>query len=469
MRSFGFVGVAAVALLALPLQAQLEGNTRVAKVFAKGYQSPICSLKGDFRTGSAGTYLKSASEMSDPERRLGMIEKAKEAALSGLEVNPEIQAGWYYLGLVELYLGNLTGADTAFTAAAKFAPDCAEEIKGLRQRAWTQLLMGASDFMQKSQNDSALALFREAAVISREYPQGFYNTGVLFANMQMPDSAAQYFKLAIDKSGKDPRFAKDRLSALVNYASMLQAMDKHAEAVEQFRLYLAADPSDVQVKRAMASSLRLSGHPDEAAKIEDAMLNAAIADGTASANDLMQLGVNHFQAERFAEAADAFQKVLAKQPQNRDAIFNLANVYLAQKEGAKLVEYGLLLVAREPLATINLKMLAEGYRIAGNQDKLISTVEKLVAMPTNLTVDLFSMVKGGAKVSGTATGLEATTPGGSPLPPAAKTVVVEFINDAGAVIATKEVTIPALKAGESQAFEAEGTGEGITGWRYTVK
>ncbi len=469
MRSFGLVGVAAVALFALPLQAQLEGNTRVAKAFARGYQSPLCSLKGDFRTSSAGLALKNASEQSDPERRAGFLKKGKEAALSAIENNDQLQAGWYYLGLAELTMGNLTGADTAFTMAAKLAPDCVEEIKGLRQRAWTQLLMGASDFMRKEQNDSALVLFREAAVLSRDYPQGFYNTGVLFANMQMADSAAYYFKLAVEKSGKDPRFAKDRLSAIVNYASMLQAMDKHAEAVVEFRRYLEADPNDAQVKRAMASSLRLSGHPDEAAKIEDAMLSAAIADGSASANDLMQLGVNHFQAERFPEAAEMFLQVLAKQPQNRDAIFNLANVYLAQKNGPKLVEFGLLLVAREPLATINVKMLAEGYRSSNNQDKLIATVEKLVAMETNLSVDAFAMSAEGAKLTGTATGLEATTPGGKPLPAAAKTVTVEFVNDAGAVVTTKEVVIPALKAGESQPFTVEVVGAGITGWRYSAK
>ena len=55
MRTFGFVGVAAVALLALPLTAQVEGNQRVMRVFAGGrYQSPLCPLKGDFRTSSAG-------------------------------------------------------------------------------------------------------------------------------------------------------------------------------------------------------------------------------------------------------------------------------------------------------------------------------------------------------------------------------------------------------------------------------
>lgn len=476
MRTFGFVGVAAVAFLALPLTAQVEGNARVMRTFAGGrYQSPLCPLKGDFRTSSAGMYLKTSVEGAeggarpDDEKRIGIVKKGRDQAIEAVKANPKSGAGWYYLGRAELLLGNLVGADTAFTKASEYAPDCAEEVKGYRQRAWQPLLMGANEAMKASKMDSALVLFREAAIISRDYPQGFYNMGILFANTNHPDSAAHYFSLAVEKSGNDPRLAKDKLAAIVNLASMYQAMDKHAEAVEQFRKYLAAEPNDAQVKKAMASSLRLSGQTEEAAKIESAMLTTALADGSATANDLMQMGVNLFQDKKYPEAADAFGKALEKEPYFRDALFNLANVYLAEKNGPKLIETAQKLLAIEPQNTINLKLLGEGYRAANDQAKLIETVEKLVAIPTSVAVDNFQARKDGAKMAATATGLEATTPGGKPLPAAAKTLTFEFIDGAGAVVATKEVAIPALKAGATHAIEFEVTGANIRGWRYTAK
>jgi hypothetical protein len=63
MRTFGLVGVLAVAAVAMPLSAQMEANQRVMRAFSGGrYQSPLCPLKGDFRTSSAGTYLKTSVE-----------------------------------------------------------------------------------------------------------------------------------------------------------------------------------------------------------------------------------------------------------------------------------------------------------------------------------------------------------------------------------------------------------------------
>ncbi|HQW66606.1 MAG TPA: tetratricopeptide repeat protein [Gemmatimonadales bacterium] len=476
MRTFGLVGVLAVATVAMPLSAQMEANPRVMRAFSGGrYQSPLCPLKGDFRTSSAGTYLKTSVEGSegggrpDDDKRVSIIKKAREQALAAIAANPKGGAGWYYLGRSELLLGNLTGADSAFTKAAELAPDCAEEIKGYRQRAWQPLLSGAAEHLRAERNDSALTLFREAATISRDYPQGFYNMAILFANTGRPDSAAHYFKLAVDKSNNDPRLAEEKLSATLNLGSMYQQLDKHAEAVAEFRKYLAVKPDDAQVIRAMASSLRLSGQAEEAAKIEAAILSASIADGSATANDLMQMGVNLFQEKKFTEAAGYFAKVLEKEPYNRDALFNMANVYLAEKNGAKLVEVGQQLVTMEPLNTTNLKLMAEGYRALNDQAKLISSVEKLVAIPTDLAIESFQVRTDGAKLTGVATGLEATTPGGTPLPAAAKTVVFEFLSNAGAVVATSEVAIPALKAGITHPVAVEVQGAGIAGWRYTLK
>jgi hypothetical protein len=51
----------------------------------------------------------------------------------------------------------------------------------------------------------------------------------------------------------------------------------------------------------------------------------------------------------------------------------------------------------------------------------------------------------------------------------AKTLTFEFVDAAGAVVGTKEVVVPALKAGATHAIEFEVAGENIHGWRYTAK
>jgi hypothetical protein len=46
---------------------------------------------------------------------------------------------------------------------------------------------------------------------------------------------------------------------------------------------------------------------------------------------------------------------------------------------------------------------------------------------------------------------------------------VEFLDVAGAVIDTKEVTIPILAENAKHTITLEGKGAAITGWRYHVK
>ncbi len=473
MRTFGFAGVMAVAALAMPLSAQMEANPRVMKVFAGGrYLSPLCSLKGDFRTSSAGTYLKTSVEGSegggrpDNDKRVSIIRKGKDAALSAIEANPKSGAGWYYLGRAELLLGNLRGADTAFTKAAEFAPDCAEEIKGYRQQAWQPLVTASS---AAKDPEEGLQLLREANVISRDYPQGFFGMGIHFANADKFDSAAVYFGLAAEKAQNNPQLAEQRLSAIRNLGIMLQAAEKHTEAVAAFRSFLAVNPDDAQVRRAMASSLRLSGQAEEAEKIESAMLASSIADGTASNSDLINRGITLFNEQKYAEASKFFSMVLEKEPFNHDALFNLANVHFAQKDGARLVEAAQRLIAMEPLNSTNVKLLGEGYRATGNQDKLLATIGQVMAMPTELTVEFFQPHAAGAKLVGGAKGLAAKTLEEKPLPAAAKSVTFEFLSKDGTVVASKEVAIPALNPGQPHAIEVEVQGTGIVAWRYTAK
>jgi tetratricopeptide (TPR) repeat protein len=473
MRTFGFAGVMAVAVVAMPLSAQMEANPRVMKIFAGGrYLSPLCSLKGDFRTSSAGTYLKTSVEGSegggrpDNDKRVGIIKKAKDQALAAIEANPKGGAGWYYLGRSELLLGNLTGADTAFTKAAELAPDCAEEIKGYRQQAWQPLVTAASATKDPAEGEQ---LLREANTISRDYPQGFFGMGIIFANTEKYDSAAAYFAIAAEKSQNNPQLAEQRQSALRNLGIMLQAAEKHTEAVTAFRSFLASSPDDAQVRRAMATSLRLSGQAEEAEKIESAMLASSIADGTATMSDLLNRGITLFNEQKYDEAAKFFGMVLEKEPFNHDALFNLANVHFAKKDGAKLVEAAERLIAMEPLNSTNVKLLGEGYRTIGNQDKLLSTIGQVMAMPTELTIEFFQPQAAGAKLVGSAKGLAAKTIEDKPLPAAAKTVTFEFLAKDGSVVASKEVAIPALTAGQPHAIDIEVQGAGIIAWRYTAK
>ena len=88
------------------------------------------------------------------------------------------------------------------------------------------------------------------------------------------------------------------------------------------------------------------GQADKAQALEQQIVaaggdrRARPAGRAAGSTDLMNVGVNLYNDKKYAEAAAAFEKVVAAEPYNRDALSNLANTYLAMKDGPKLVGHG---------------------------------------------------------------------------------------------------------------------------------
>jgi tetratricopeptide (TPR) repeat protein len=420
---------------------------------------------------SGALYLKSGIEISDPVKKEASLKKGVSVISEAITTagQDKSAAAWYYLGRLDLQLGDLRGADSAFTRAVALQADCAEDVKGYRQSAWMVLMNPAAEYTRQNKVDSAIALFQEASIISRDFPQGFYNLGVLYANSGQTDSAIVYFRLAQEKAAREDRFSKERNASTFNLAAMLQRGGKQAEAIVELKKYLQWEPNDVEAKKALVAALRATGATAEAAQLETQMLAASATAGTLTTEDLAAMGVNLFNEKKYAEAAEMFEKVVAASPADRIALANLANSYLAMKAGDKLIPVAQKLVAMEPLNENNLKYLGEGYRLTAKQDDLIKTVTILIKLPTSVEAQQFQRTKDGATLSGQAVGRQAQTEDGKPLAAAAVTIVVEFMSADGTVVSRRDVEIPALQPGVKFEWTAEGKGEGIATWRYRAK
>lgn len=478
MKKTGFLALTVLAAAGPDAVSAQDRLASVARAMPTRYIEATCQLRGGhFKVSSAGTYLAVASGgnanidgTSDPEKVKTALDNGIRVVTEAITQNGQDQnpTAWYYLGRLHLQYGDVKGADSAFTKAEQLAPACAEDIRSWRQRAWLPLMTPASEYVQQGKADSAMILFKQASTIAPGMPQGYYNIGVLFANAGQADSAIVYFKRSQEAASTNASYAKDRNSATFNLAAMYQRTNRHAEAVTELRKYIEWEPADNDARRALATSLRATGQTAEATEVERQALAAAEASGTLSTGDMMSAGVNLFNDKKYAEAAEAFAKIVAQEPNNRDAQYNLANAYLAMDDGAKLIEASLPLVAREPLSEDNRKLLAQGYRKSNNQDKLIEVVTELLAMPTSVTVERFQIRSGGASLAGHALGRQAERDNNR-VPATAKTLVFEFLNAQGGVVSTKEVAIPALEPAVKFDWTLEGEGAGIVAWRYTVK
>lgn len=455
-----------------PVLAQTIINDRVVKGMPSRYAPPTCGLKaGHFKVQSGATYLKTGIETEVPENRVRALANGKKVLLEAVEQNKQDKnpALWFYLGRIYLQQGDLAGADTALTRAEALSPACKKDIRDVRYLGWVPLVNAGITFTKEEKNDSALALYRLANSIYRDKPLAFLNAGVIFANAAQTDSAISNFQKA-SEIAEQTNSVEDRNLATRNWGALLQRNGRHKEAVPVLEKYVAWVPKDVDVKRALATSYRATGQNDKAEAIEKevgAAPPAAGAGGSAAGAE-MAAAIALYNEKKYAEAAAAFEKVLAIEPNNRDALYGLSNAYVGLKS-PKLADAAARLAAIEPLNEDAVRMLANGQRLAKKETLANKTAVLLIGMPTTVKVTQFAPTATGASVTGTATGREAQTAQGKPVAPKPYTIVFEFLDPKGAVVANQEVQVPALKSGESQPVEVKAEGSGIAAWRYKQK
>lgn len=468
--------------LATPVVAQ-EPNAveaRVMSVLDRAFVEPGCKLEGggDFRVRSGRTYLNTAitgsGSQANRDRAARDGVRVISDAITGAkqDQNP---AAWYYLGRLYLQQADLVGADSAFTRAERLAPDCSADIQKYRYRPWAALVNAGAQYRKAALDDSAMVMLRAADVIYRALPLGYTSMADIFTSAGQNDSAMVYYGKAAATQPTDTVQAKIRNQAMFNYGVLQLNAGRHADAIVTFQSYLKLVPDDVTAKKALAQAYRASGRDAEAQEIERDLIEAAGAGGAAaggegvSERDLMEIAVKQFSDKDYAAAAVTFGKVTELNPWNRDAWFNLANAYLALQDGANLARSAGHLLAIEPLSEYAHSLAAQGYRTAGATDSLFSVIVAREALLANVEIDHLTLASGGATLTGKATGREARDENNKSLPAKPQTVVVEFLGEGGAVIASTELNIPALKPGESVPLSAEGTGAGISAWRYRLK
>ncbi|HEX7335596.1 MAG TPA: tetratricopeptide repeat protein [Gemmatimonadales bacterium] len=461
-------------LLSLTGTTALAQNTRVISGLPSRYIAPTCQLKaGHFKVQSGATYLKTGIETPVAENRARALTNGKKVILEALQQNQQDKnpAAWYYLGRISLQQGDLVGADTALAKAEELLPGCKEDISKVRYTGWVPLVNAGIEFSKTEKNDSALALYREANTIYRDKPVAFLNAGVIFANANNADSAIVYFQKASEIAERT-NSVEDRNAATRNWGALLQRAGRHQDAVPVLEKYVGWVPADKEVKRALASSYRATGQNDKAEVIEKEVGAAPPAAGqpgaAAGTAGQMNTAIELYNQKKYAEAAAAFEQVLAVEPNNRDALYGLSNAYVGLKS-PKLADAAGRLVGIEPLNDDAVRMLANGQRLAKKETLANKTAVQLLAMPTTVKVTQFAPTAEGATITGTATGREGVTAQGKPLVPKPMTLIFEFLDAKGAVVANQEVAIPAVKAGESQPVEAKAQGAGIVAWRYKQK
>lgn len=467
-------------LFAAPVAAQQDPVIQARMAGTRGDGSPIepvCKRTlspGHFLVSSGATYLQTAMKTTQPDNRSRALHDGLRVTLqaitqSGQAKNP---AAWYYLGRIDLMLGDVVGADSSLTKTTAMLPSCAAEIDLVRSDAVRSLAIPANGFQTAGKLDSAMYLYRAAYRIDPGKPFVNYQIAEIFRGQGQDDSAIAYYEQAIrTATDSTANTLQIRGNAGYTLGSLYYNVQRYPDAVRAFRVAVQANPKDEDAVKNLAIAFRAAGMSDSAKALNDELLKRAQASGTVTPDQLFDLGVAQFTDKKFADAAVSFRKVLAADAMRHDALENLANAYFAMDSTAALIATAEQLVALEPLNYSGMKLLANGYKQAEDKQKqkpkTLEAFNRLLGMTVSLESVSFTATDSGATLTLSAHGQPGADVRGNPLKPAGASIVVEFLDASGAVVASQPVSVPALAPdAASQQVTATASGKGIKGWRY---
>lgn len=505
-------GLAALTLLAVaPLSAQNPITDRMLSL--QGKEAPesgsACKLNGGGpNVTGASTRFQTALTTPVLANKVRLLNEGRDLTLQAIQNGQGASSkAWYFLARTYLQQGDLVGADSAFDHLLLLAPPCAVEIRLYRTRAFSTLISAAAGHRTAGRADSAVYLARAAAQIDPTRPQSWYTIGTSFLDAQQNDSAAWYLEKALASTGDSSANATSIRQAAAYQAAVVSYNKRDfTSAVRLFAEAVRLKTDDADARRNLAASLRQAGMADSAAKVEQSMMAAvAGSEGGLTVPQLFDIGVAQFNQHDYANSAGTFQKIIAVEPYNRDALFNLSQAYngatvqadsvlgvtqrllvshprdsLARRKKTadslvqvglanKLLETALQLQTVDPLSYEVMQLVGAGYRAKHDQVNVLKTATALGGATVSIAVTTFSMGATSATLTLKATGREGRDLNDRILHGAPILVVVEFLDKAGTVVASAETTVPVLAPAATQDLTVTGTGTGIMAWRYHRK
>jgi tetratricopeptide (TPR) repeat protein len=419
------------------------------------------------------------------EAQRAAYQAAAAAAERGIAADPRNplplkQAGQAYLGLKQY-----EKADSAFKKAEALRPIAKLEIDPMREQAWIDLYREGAELLNQgvSRYAEVAPIYERANLIYNQRPEIMALLGQVYLELNQTDKAIENLKgaLAIIQSPKINEM--DSVSAENWRATgeeippvLAQAYIKaqrFPEAVGLIRPMLAADPSNADYARTLASIFATMGQQDSVRAVYQQMERSAGASLTAY--DYQVIGLGYYELKDYQAAANSLQTALQKAPKDRDAAEWRARslFYHVQDLGAnpdkalvqQLVDAARLWLQLDPNSGDAHTMLLQGLNLLNGQadpeiQRVYQAAEAMKIEVTNL--QMRRERGGGATVVGDVVNKSATAG-------ANVTVHMLFFNASGAQVGTQDVQIRlgAANAPVPLDVKFESTTP-VEGYSYTV-
>jgi len=468
-RGWG-VAVAAFAMLAVGACGPMEGVTagpQISPVTGEEYAEgvPPRDTQHSTRANIAFVQAEAAEDEAVRERR---FREGLDAALAGIEDDPENPQHYYLAGVGHASLGDYEAADEAFERAQQLFPAYELEIDPTREQAWIVAFNQGIEAYNAGDLDAAIRHWERANVIYDKRPDSYQNIAVVAMQAGDYDRAIEAYREALEAAERRPvreleegeaeQRAEVRAEAAATLGELLVFRERFGDAIRVYEGYLADHPDDVRARGNLAMALAREGRQAEARQMFDELL----ADPELRGDELFQLGVALYQAGEEDLSGQAFERVTATNPYSRDAWWNFLNVVYAQEDWAGVIPLGERVLQLDPLNQNAHFILAQAYRQDEQRTEALRILEANEVLP--VVVDELRMqpgLDGGAQVQGRLGGHVASA--GTPIQ-----LRFTFYNQ-GRQLGSETITVSAPAAEQSTAFQVQfESDERVTGYRYEL-
>jgi tetratricopeptide (TPR) repeat protein len=263
------------------------------------------------------------------------------------------------------------------------------------------------------------------------------------------DSTALATKIASARSAlPDAQTALERDSA--------SATEAFTGALRAYGSYLERFPDDTEATLRVLRRHSLLGHRTSIRPL----IEQVRGEPEINLSALNQVGTSLFNDGMREEAISVLEIVTERSPYNHDALYVLARAHYAAHDGDNLRTTTARLLEVDPLNPQSVRMMAAAWDLAGERD----SVQKYVALADSglgwgVTVMQFMPTESTVLVNGSVVNM-------TPRALAATTLVFEFMDAQGTVLATSAAEVPPLEPRQRHALTVRANVTGAVAWRY---
>jgi tetratricopeptide (TPR) repeat protein len=404
--------------------------------------------------------------------------------------------------------------DSLFRVVETAKPNCVELTNAYRGGlpGYLNIVNGAINALNADQLDSADFLATRAMRLYPASPYGGMILGTVASKRKDDAKAQQYWAAAATAAGRDTIYRDVERQVLSNLAASRLAAANAAtgparttaarEAIDAYTRLLAipgANPYAPSSRMSMQSALLLIGDTTSLVASYQPLLANPSGYGY---QDLLNSAVTASRANRSADATRLFEATLVQNPYSRDALFNLAVVYLSADQNDKVGPVVQRLIAIDPGNPENYNLAARAYLAqaktakaarktaleAALNDTTMTWYTRGNKLPVEVIFNEFSTGEKQVTIAGTVTdrrdkmdaasGAKATPAKGAKgkapakavanMAPEVTTLKIEALDRSGAVLGTQTVTTEPLTPGKSTTFRTTIPAANAVAYRYTV-